>query len=293
MDEKNEMLEQTNETENVDTRTTEENGEGIDLTDTIETTESDDLDNTNSSDETVEEKKDVKKSLKEILASNPEFQEEFNDIMQTRLDRQERKHQKEISKYRDTDNVLRTVMNLNEDDDPNAKLREYYEKDGVKLPERIKEGLTEHQLEVLAQDEAKAIIKSGDAESEANKLASKGWDKMNPQEKVIFKKLADHLHHEKQINELKTIGVKADILDSKEFKDFAGKFNQNADIKDIYELYSKSRKEPKQIKKIGDITSSTPDNTKTRYTEEEIDRLTPEQLDDDRVWEAVRRSMTS
>lgn len=296
--EENEMLEQTNETENVDTQTTEENGEGIDLTDTAETTESDVVDNATSSDETVDEKKEeVKHTLKELLESNPEYQVELNSMMKGRLDRQERKFQKELSKYRDTDNVLRTVMNLNDGDDPNEKLREYYEKEGVKLPEKVKSGLTEHQLEVLAQAEAKEIIESGDSayiKAEANKLASKGWENMNQQERAIFNTLAGHLDHEKKINELKSIGVQADLLDSTEFKDFAGKFNSNTSIKDIYELYSKSHKEPKTAEKIGSMKSTAvKDNgVKEFYSYEEALKFTKEDFDKNpALYKAVERSM--
>lgn len=282
--ENEEMLEQTNETENVENQTTEEIDEGIELTDTSDTTESNDVDDATSNDETVEEeKKDVKTFT----------QEEVDAIVQKRLARKDRDYQKELSKYKSAEEVLKAGLGATDINDAEEKLRDYWTEQGMKLPEKIKPGLTKHQLEVLAKDEAKEIIDSGDADAEASKLAIKGWDNMNPQEKVVFATLMDHIDHEKKISELKTIGVKADILDSNEFKDFASKFNQKTSIKDIYELYSKSHKEPKQVKKIGDITNSTPDTTKTHYTDEEISRLTPEQLDDDKVWEAVRRSMTS
>ena len=282
--ENEEMLEQTNETENVENQTTEEIDEGIELTDTSDTTESNDVDDATSNDETVEEeKKDVKTFT----------QEEVDAIVQKRLARKDRDYKKELSKYKSAEEVLKAGLGATDINDAEEKLRDYWTEQGMKLPEKIKPGLTEHQLEVLAKDEAKEIIDSGDADAEASKLAIKGWDNMNPQEKVVFATLMDHIDHEKKISELKTIGVKADILDSNEFKDFASKFNQKTSIKDIYELYSKSHKEPKQVKKIGDITNSTPDTTKTHYTDEEISRLTPEQLDDDKVWEAVRRSMTS
>lgn len=276
-----EMLEQTSDTENVETQTTEENVEGIELTDTTETTEP------------VEEEKIEVKSLRELLKEHPEYQEEFNGMMKTRLDRKDREHQKELSKYRSTEEVLKKGLNATDITDAESKLREFWKAEGISLPEPTKPGLTDNEIRILAKAEADEIIESGDAEVEANKLASKGYENMSAREREMFNTLAEHLTKEKKINELKSIGVKADLLDSKEFKDFASKFNPNTSIKDVYELYSKSHKEPKQVKKIGDITNSTPDTTKTHYTDEEISRLTPEQLDDDKVWEAVRRSMTS
>lgn len=279
-----EMLEQANETENVETQTTEENVEGIELTDTTETIETN---------EPIEEEKTEVKSLRELLKEHPEYQEEFNGMMKTRLDRKDRESQKEISKYRSIEEVLKKGLNATDITDAESKLREFWKAEGISLPEPTKPGLTDNEIRILAKAEADEIIESGDAEAEANKLASKGYDNMSAREREMFNTLAEHLTKEKKINELKSIGVKADLLDSKEFKDFASKFNPNISIKDVYELYSKSHKEPKQVKKIGDITNSTPDTTKTHYTDEEISRLTPEQLDDDKVWEAVRRSMTS
>ena len=89
--EENEMLEQTNETENVDTQTTEEIGEGIELTDTSDTTESNDVEEAISSDETVEKEKEEVKTF---------TQEEVDAIVQKRLARKDQsiRVQKKYSK---------------------------------------------------------------------------------------------------------------------------------------------------------------------------------------------------
>lgn len=268
--ENEEMLEQTNETENVDTQTTEEIGEGIELTDTSDTTES------------VEEKEEVKTFT----------QEEVDAIVQKRLARKERDYQKELSKYKSAEEVLKTGLGATDITDAEDKLRGFWDEQGIKLPERIKPGLTDNEIKILAKAEATDIIDSGEAESEANKLASKGYENLNTREKEIFNTLAEHLTHERKVNELKSIGVKADLLDSKEFKDFASKFNQNTSIKDVYDLYSKTHKQDKNIEKIGSMATQTPDKTKTEYTDEEISRLTLDDLDKPGVWEAVRKSMT-
>ena len=276
--EENEMLEQTNETENVDTQTTEEIGEGIELTDTSEEVEE--------NKETIEpeEKEEVKTFT----------QEEVDAIVQKRLARKERDFQKELSKYKSTEEVLKTGLGATDITDAEDKLREFWSEQGITLPERVKPGLTEHQLEVLAKDEAKEIIESGDADAEANRLAIKGWNNMNAQEKVVFATLMDHIDHEKKINELKTIGVKADILDSSEFNDFASKFNQKTSMKDIYELYSKSHKESKTAEKMGSMKStSTQDNgVKDFYSREEALKFTKEDLDKNPdLYKAIERSM--
>lgn len=269
--ENEEMLEQTNETENVDTQTTEEIGEGIELTDTSNTEES------------VEEKAEVKMFT----------QEEVNEIVRKRLARQERDNQKELSKYRSTEEVLKKGLNATDISDAEAKLREFWKGEGIDLPEPVKPGLTDDEIKILANSEAQEIIESGEAEEEANRLASKGFDNMNSREKVMFNKLAEHLTREKQVKELKSIGAKTDVIDSKEFKDFASKFNSNTSIKDVYDLYSKTHREEKNAEKMGSMITEKPSNKKDFYTMEEISKLTEADLEDPNVWRMVRNSMTS
>ena len=280
--ENEEMLEQTNDTENVETQTTEEMEEGISLEDdTNESLGSDGLDDASSNEDNGEQIKTF-------------TQEEVDAIVQKRLARKERDYQKELSKYKSTEEVLKTGLGATDISDAEDKLREFYEEQGIKLPERVKPGLTEHQLELLAKDDAQEIIDSGDAEKEASKLAAKGWANMNQQERVIFNTLFDHINHEKQINELRNIGVKSDILDSKEFKDFASKFNTNTSIVDIYDLYSKSHKESKTAEKMGSMKStSTQDNgVKDFYSREEALKFTKEDLDKNPdLYKAIERSM--
>jgi len=284
--EENEMLEQTNDTENVDTQTTEENEEGIELTDTSETTEQ--------TAEVEEEKEEVKKTLRDLLRENPEYQEEYNSMLKRRLDREEVKHQKELSKYRDTDNVLRSTLNLKEDDDTNAKLREYYESEGIKLPEAIKPGLSSREIEVLALADANEFIEDGyDAmKDEANRLANIGYKNLNEREKVIFNKLAETLTNEDNKRELLQLGAKEELLSDKSFNDFRKKFANNVPIKEVYEMYMKNNSKPTVKENPGSMKNSEVSTTKDYYTEEEIARLTDEQLDDPKIWKAVRNSMT-
>ena len=95
-----EMLEPTNETENTEIETAEEIQEGIELTDTTESND----------EETIE----VAKDLRQILKDNPEYQKQFDDIVLKRLRQQERKHQNDIARYKDVENVLRSTLNISE-----------------------------------------------------------------------------------------------------------------------------------------------------------------------------------
>ena len=276
--ENEEMLEQTNESENVETQTTEENVDGIELTDTSEEVEE--------NEETIEteEKEEVKKFT----------QEEVDDIVKRRLARKEREYQRELSKYQDTDNVLRTALNLSEEDDTNSKLRQFYEEDGVKLPDRINSGLSEHDVEVLARGDAELFIEEGYAsmEEEANRLANIGYKNLNEREKILFTTLAEKLTEENDRKSLLSVGASEELLNTKDFQDFRKKFNSNVDIKDIYSLYKNSQ--PKKKKENpGSMKNAKTTGTKDYYTDEEISKMSLEDLDDPGVWETVRKSMTS
>ena len=150
--EKNEELEQTNETENTETQTAEENVEGIELTDTSGTKETEEP-----------EKEEVKKTLKELLKEDPELQEQYNDMLKTRLDREDRKHQKELSKYKNAEEVLKKGLGATDISDAEKKLRDFYKSEGIEMPEPARPGLTDNEVKILAEAEANEIIDSGEA----------------------------------------------------------------------------------------------------------------------------------
>lgn len=282
--EEKELLEQTNETEKVETQTTEEMVEGIELTDTTDADEA----NVNEP-----EKEEVRKTLKELLKENPDYQEELeNEILKPRISRMERNHQKELSKYKDTDNVLRTTLNLKDGDDTNAKLREYYEAEGIKLPEVIKPGLSDREIELLANADADEIIADGHEATfnEAERLAKIGYKNLNQRDRIIFNKLAETLNNEKDKTELLKLGAKEQLLSDKSFIDFRKKFNSNVPIKDIYELYV--QRQPKQVvDNPGSMRNDKVKQPKTIFTDEDIAKMTDEELEAN--WDAIRKYQTS
>lgn len=270
--EENEMLEQTNETENTETQTVEENEEGIELTDTTDADEA----NVNEP-----EKEEVKPSLRELLKDNPDYQEELNEfIVKPRLARQDREHQKEISKYKDTENVLRSALKVEETEDVNAKLREYYESEGIKLPSRYEPGLSSREVEALANLEANDIIEEGTQAmtNEANRLAGKGYENLNQKERIIFDKLCAKLTSDKNKAELKSLGAKEDLLTDEKFNNFRKKFNSNVPIKEIYEMYMNSQPKPK-VENPGSMKSGQDKTVKDFYSFEEASKITREELD--------------
>ena len=283
--ENEEMLEQTNETENVDTQTTEEiEGEGIELTDTSDTEEQ----------ESVREKEEVRQSLKELLKSNPDYQAEFSEMVKSRLDRQERGYQKELAKYKDTENVLKSALHVNDMDEANKKLREYYEGEGIKLPEVYKPGLSSREIEVLAKADAQDFINEGydSMVNEANRLASKKYENLNERERVIFNTLAEKLTEENNKRELLKLGAKEDVLGDKDFVAFKNKFNSNTPIGDIYSLYMKTQDGTKKPVAMGSMKDTTAQKeVKSFYSPKDVENMTDDDWNKPGAWEKVLASM--
>ncbi len=270
--EEKEIVEQTTDTENVETQTTEENVEGIELTDTSTTEEK----------EPVEEKEEVKTFT----------QDEVDEIVKRRLARKEREYQRELSKYKDTDNVLRSTLNLKDGDDTNVKLREYYEAEGVDLPEAIHSGYSSRDTEVLAKSDAEEIIKEGfdSMMEEAERLASIGYNNLNERDKIIFATLGDKITEEKDKTELRKLGAKDELLHDEDFNNFRKQFNSNVSIETIYGLY-KNTQPKKKVENPGSMKSSTTSSDKDFYTFEEASRLTDDDYKNDpNLYKIVERS---
>lgn len=112
MDEK-EVLEQTNETENVDTSATEQI-EGVEL-DTAEATEQSD----------VVDEKEVKFS-----------QDDLDRIVKDRLSRQETKIREEYEeKYGRLETILNAGLGTNNVEDATERMANFYKEQGIKIPE--------------------------------------------------------------------------------------------------------------------------------------------------------------
>ena len=282
--ENEEMLEQTNETENVETQTTEENVDGgIELTDTQEV-----------EDKTTPKKEEAKQTLRELLKSNPEYQEEFNSLVRTRLDRKDREFERELSKYKDTENVLKSTLGASDITEANKKLREYYENEGIKLPEVYKPGLSSREIEVLAKADAQDFINEGydSMLSEANRLAAKEYKNLNDRERIIFNTLAEELNKENSKRELLKVGVKEDVLNDKDFINFRNQFNSKTPIGDIYNLYLQTHNSKSKPTPMGSMKDTTAQkDIKDYYSPDDVNKLTDEDWAKPGVFEKALASM--
>ena len=225
-------------------------------------------------------------------------QEEVNDIIQKRHERDEKRIRREYErKYSNAEylqNVVKAGLETDDVEKATDALASFYTGRGKNVPARPQaQLLNPRDIEMLAKAEASEIIDSGydDVVDEVDRLASIGATNMTAREKAVFKILAEHRANAEKQQSLAELGVTEDVYNSQEFKKFAQQFNDKTPIADVYKLFAKTRPQTEH-KTMGSMKNTPGDKTKDFYTAEEISRLTEDDLKNPDVWNAVRRSMT-
>lgn len=271
MEDNKELVEES--TENVEEQATEELVEGG-----IEPTS-----------EVVEETTEVSEPIKTYTDA------EVDEIVKKKLYRQEQKlnreFNKQLSSYKRAEEVLNAGLGTSNIEEATTNLANFYKEKGITIPE-YHEQRSEEDTEVLANHDAEVIIDSGyeDIVDEVDRLAQIGIDNMSTREKIMFQKLASERERIEAEKEIESLGVSKEELETKEFQDFSNKYS-GLTLKQKYELYSQLK--PKKNENImGSMKSGATSQVKDYYTDEEISKLTEEELNNPQVWEAVRRSQT-
>lgn len=269
----------TNVAENTEAQSVEENEEGIELTDTTSQ---------------EEEKKEVKNYTAEEIEKM--VNDRVNDILPKKIEREKRKMEKQYSdklaKYEETDSILKAGLGTKDISESNQRMREFYKEQGIDIPAYSKPKYSEEDEKILGKAEASKVIDLGfeEMQEEANRLAAIGVDKMTPREKVMFNTLADELTHQKQVKGLAELGVKEEILNNSEFKEFASQFTSKTPIKTVYEMYTATHQPKQKAEKIGSMKNTVSKEEKDFYTPDEVKALTPEEWEKPGVWEKVMAS---
>ena len=270
----------TDVTENTEAQSVEENeDQGIELTDTASQ---------------EEEKQEVKTYTAEEVEKM--VNDRLNTLLPKKIEREKRKMEKQYSdklaKYEETDSILKAGLGTKDISESNQRMREFYKEQGIDIPAYSKPRYSDEDEKILGQAEASKIIDLGfeEMQEEANRLAAIGVDKMTPREKVIFNTLADELTHQKQVKELAKLGVKEEILNDSEFKEFASQFNSKTPIKNVYEMYTKIKPQ-KKYEQIGSMKNIKEPVQKDYYSNEEIAKMSPEEIR--KNWDVIRKSMTA
>ena len=222
--------------------------------------------------------------------SEQEFNNKLNEIMGKRTARSEAKIRREQErKYAPLMEILRAGTGKESVEEITEAFRQHYKGTGVKTPETPKYG--QRDLELLARADADEIIGAGDDEvnDELERLQALG-DSVTDRERAAMGLLEQHKSSRDRRAALERLGVTADTYNSKEFRDFAKLFDASTPIEKVWETFAKVHK--KEYQTMGSMKQQSTKGPKDYYTPEEIERLTEEELDDPKVWEAVRRSMT-
>ncbi len=228
----------------------------------------------------------------EKVYTKSEYEAGIKKAVDKAVTRRDAKLHKEYQrKYGELEAVLKAGTKKEDVGEITEDFRKFYEGRGVPIPKTAQ--YSAEDIKVLAAAEANEIISGGldDVTEELNRLTSLGFDGMSAREKQVYKQLAEYHQGASREIELAKLGVPKEVYNSPEFKDFASKFSKDISITEIYGIYNKTQPR-KEIKSMGSMKSGQEPKVKDYYSPEEIEKLTEDELDDPKVWEAVRRSMT-
>lgn len=265
------------ETENTEQQTVEENVEQI--------TESDVVEDATSNEETVEKQVETftKEQVDEIVAKK---------IARTKAKMQKQYEAKE-NKHKQFENLVMAGTQTSSPEEAYNKLNDFYVEKGITIP-KYEPSYDDRDVEVLATNDANEIISYGYDEivEEVDRLNEIGYENMSKRDKILFQKLATERQKQEEIMELQAIGVSEDILENKDFINYANKLNPKLSLKEKYEMYLGTQPK-KEINNMGSMKNTPVEKTiKDFYTVEEAQRLT----DDDykkhpELYEIIEKSM--
>lgn len=247
----------------------------------------------NVEEQTTEETVEEVVTEPEKMYTEQEFNEKLDKVLAKKIARERAKIEKEYRPYKELGDVVKAGTGFEDVTTAKDNLVDFYTKKGVSIPKRNYE-YSESDMRVLASNEAREIIDAGFEEvvEEVDRLASIGVEKMTPRERLVFAELAEYRQQEGNAKELASQGVRREVIESDNFKEFSKQFNSSTPITKIYDLYSKTI-DTELPAKMPSMTNGNSQQEKEYYTPEEVDRLTQKDLDNPKVFEAVRRSMMS
>lgn len=229
--------------------------------------------------DTAETKRDddIEKQIEE--RANKLFEEKVEErLVRDRLSR-ERKQSKELAKYRQLESVIKAGLGVDNLDDAISRTSNFYKEQGINIPD-YKDSYSERDEKILAKADAQEIVDLGmsEMEAEANRIANIPQEKRSIREQTMFNTLCEKIIEQRQVNELKEKGIKTDVLEDKNFKDFKNKFAFNTPISDIYEMYSKLNAKPVEKPASAGSAKNNVGKVEETFSAERINNMTPQEL---------------
>ena len=230
----------------------------------------------------------------EKVYTEADFNAKLDEVIGKKIARREAKIRKEYErKYGELESVLKAGTGKETVDDMTNTFRDFYQKKGIQMPTEPK--YSDKDVAVLARVEAEDIIRSGfdDVVEELDRLTAIGFEHMTQREKAVYKTLAEYHQEAERGNALSKMGVKEDVYNSTEFRDFSAKFDSKTPITEVYEIYNKMQPR-KEVHTIGSMknTDSGDTGVKDFYTRDEALKFTKADFDKNpALYKAVQKSM--
>lgn len=248
--------------------------------------------------ETTEQTESV--ATEEVVEAPKTYTEEelnarVDELLAKKIARKEaklrREYENKYSDYKEAESVLNAGLGTSNIKEATENLMEFYKKKGVEIP-KYTPSYNDYDMRAGAELEAKEIIESGFDEvvEEVDRLANK---ERNAREDIIFHKLATYRTTEGNRQELAKIGVKDDVINSNEFKEFAKDFKSDVPITRIYEKYAKLQPKP-EVEVIGSMKNATSNDSgvKDFYSRDEALKFTKKDFDKNpALYKAIEQSM--
>lgn len=233
---------------------------------------------------------DIEKLVEE--RANKLFEEKVEDRLIRDRAKRDRDYQKELSKYKQLENIMKAGLGVDNLDDAINKSSEFYTEQGINIPES--NPYSERDEKILAKADAKEIIDLGqdEMEAEANRIANIPESRRTIRERVMFDTICEELTNIKATEELRSKGYDTSILNDKDFQDFRKQFTVNTSISKIYDMYNKiNGNVVERPKSPGSARSTTQvKQIKDYYSPEDFDKLTPEDLNNPEIMKVVDKS---
>lgn len=246
--------------------------------------------------EQVNEGTEVQEQLVQPSAEEPAqqaskmfTQEEVDRMIANRVGRLERKHQREYGPMME---ILKTGTGKETPTEIAASLKDYWQGKGVTFSEQP--AFSEKEVVALAQLEADEIIRSGmeDVDEEIARLTTLGAENMSPKERALCKTLAEYRQGKQRTNEFMKAGITQEVCESPEFVEFAAQYKSSTPAAAIAAAWGRTQPQ-EDIRTMGSMKSVVGGNTgvKDFYTPEDVDRLSPKDMENPLVMQRVRESM--
>jgi hypothetical protein len=248
--------------------------------------------------ETTEQTESV--TTEEVVEAPKTYTEEelnarVDELLAKKIARKEaklrREYENKYSDYKEAESVLNAGLGTSSIKEATDNLLEFYKKKGVEIP-KYTPSYNDYDMKAGAEMEANEIIDSGFDEvvEEVDRLANK---ERNAREDLIFHKLATYRTAERNRQELAKIGVKDEVFNSNDFKEFAKDFKSDVPITKIYEKYAKLQPKP-EVEVMGSMknATSTDSGVKDFYSRDEAMKFTKKDFDKNpALFKAVEQSM--